>query len=72
MYCKSSHIFSILMELSAANLDAREKLLPLCQKYNVGAIAFSTTGYGILTGRFNKEKKFEPQDIRNMDPLFQR
>lgn len=72
MYCKSSHIFSILMELSAVALDAREKLLPLCQKYNVGTIAFSSTGRGILTGRFNKEKKFEPQDIRNMDPLFQR
>lgn len=72
MYCKNSNIFSILMELSAVALDAREKLLPLCQKYNVGAIAFSTTGRGILTGRFNKEKKFEPQDIRNMDPLFQR
>lgn len=71
-FCKKGKIFSILMELSAVNYDSREKLLPLCEKYNVGAIAFSTTGRGILTGKINKETKFEPNDIRNMDPLFQR
>ena len=83
-YCKLGKIFSVLMELSAVARDSRKKLLPLCQKYDVGAIAFSVTGRGLLTGRFEKEKetekekengkekKFEPGDIRNIDPLFHR
>jgi len=72
----------VLMELSTVTRDSRKKLLPLCQKYGVGAIAFSVTGRGLLTGRFKngkkmekkngKEKKFEPGDIRNIDPLFHR
>lgn len=70
-YLKLGNPFSLLMELSAVARESRKDYLPLCEKYNIGVIAFSTTGRGILTGRFNKEKKFEPQDIRNFDPLFQ-
>ena len=70
-YCKARNIFSVLMELSAVARNSREKLLPLCRTYGVGAIAFSVTGRGLLTGRFQKEKKFESEDIRNIDPLFQ-
>ena len=60
------------MELSAVARNSREKLLPLCRTYGVGAIAFSVTGRGLLTGRFQKRKVFESGDIRNIDPLFQR
>lgn len=70
-YFKLGNTFSVLMELSAVARESREKLLPLCKEYNVGAIAFSTTGRGILTGRFQKGKEFEAQDLRNIDPLFQ-
>ena len=71
-YCKIGNVFSVLMELSAVARNSREKLLPLCRTYGVGAIAFGVTGRGLLTGRFQKRKVFEPGDIRNMDPLFQR
>jgi len=71
-YCKAANIFSVLMELSAVARNSREKLLPLCRTYGVGAIAFSVTGRGLLTGRFQKRKVFESGDIRNIDPLFQR
>ena len=40
-------------------------------KSSIGAIAFSVTGGGLLTGRFEKEKN-ELGDIRNIDPLFHR
>lgn len=70
-YFKIGDPFSLLMELSAVSRHSKETLLPLCKEYNIGIIAFSTTGRGILTGRFQKGKKFEPQDIRNIDPLFQ-
>lgn len=71
-YCEVGNVFSVLMELSAVARKPRKQLLPLCRRYDVGAIAFSITGRGLLTGRFQKERKFEPGDIRNVDPLFQR
>jgi len=45
---------------------------PVGEKYGMASIGFSATGRGLLTGRFQKGKKFEPGDIRNLDPLFQR
>lgn len=71
-YCEAGDIFSVLMELSAVARNSRKTLLPLCRRYDVGAIAFSTTGRGLLTGKIGKEPKFEPGDIRTVDPLFQR
>jgi aryl-alcohol dehydrogenase-like predicted oxidoreductase len=71
-YCKKGAIFSVLMELSAVSRRSLTTLLPLCRAHEAGGIAFSATGRGILTGRFNKTAHFEPGDIRNIDPLFQR
>jgi aryl-alcohol dehydrogenase-like predicted oxidoreductase len=71
-YCKQGAIFSILMELSAVSRRSLTTLLPLCRAHGAGGIAFSTTGRGILTGRFDRKTQFEPGDIRNIDPLFHR
>jgi len=71
-YLKNGDVSFCLMELSAVSRQSRKKLLPLCQEYGAKAIAFSVTGRGVLTGRFDEELEFEPGDIRNMDPLFKR
>lgn len=70
-YCETGDIFSILMELSAVSRYSRKTLLPLCNKYEVGGIAFSTTGRGLLTGKICKPS-FGPGDLRSIDILFQR
>ncbi|MBU7017651.1 MAG: aldo/keto reductase [Theionarchaea archaeon] len=70
-YCEKGDVFSILMELSAVARHSRKTLLPLCPKYDTGAIAFSTAGRGLLTGKV-KTPAFDPGDLRNIDPLFQR
>jgi len=59
------------MELSAVSRYSRKTLLPLCSKYEVGGIAFSTTGRGLLTGKI-RTPSFGPGDLRNIDILFQR
>lgn len=64
--------FSVLMELSAAVPNARDSLLPLCREHDVGAIAFSVTGRGLLTGGITDQTILEQGDIRRIDPLFQR
>jgi aryl-alcohol dehydrogenase-like predicted oxidoreductase len=71
-YMGSGDVFSALVELSAVARGAREARLPLCQEHNVGVIAFSVTGRGLLTGEIGPARVFEEGDIRRIDPLFQR
>lgn len=71
-YCEHGKPFSILMELSAVARHSRKEMLPLCAAHETGAIAFSATGRGILTGRFRTGQTFGSKDIRSVDPLFQR
>jgi aryl-alcohol dehydrogenase-like predicted oxidoreductase len=71
-YIKKGDVFSVLIELSAVSRKSSEELLPLCRENNVGGIAFSITGRGLLTGKFNKDSCFEKGDIRNLDPQFKK
>lgn len=71
-YLAIGQIFSGQFELSAVARDSRSGVVPLLKAYNAGLIAFSVTGRGLLTGRFPVKPVFEPGDIRNIDPLFQR
>ncbi|MGC9347166.1 MAG: aldo/keto reductase [Anaerolineae bacterium] len=67
-------VFSVMMELSPVARISQQTLLPVCQRYDAAAIAFSVTGRGLLTGRYSPGERptFAPGDIRNLDPLFQR
>lgn len=71
-YLQLGQPFSVLMEFSAVEQTARQGLLDLCCRHEAGAIAFSVTGRGLLTGKYTSGTVFAPGDIRNMDPLFQR
>ena len=70
-YCENGNPLSALAEFSAVSKESYESLSPLYEKYNLGIIAFSTTGRGLLTGRFKEKPNFEDGDIRVIDPLFQ-
>jgi len=71
-YCRLGQPFSLLAEFSAVARESYGRLLPLCREYDLGIIAFSTTGRGLLTGRLKEGQRFEQGDIRHLDPLFQR
>ncbi len=62
---------SVMMELSAATRASRRGLLPLCTRHGAGALAFSVTARGLLTGRIRPGHVFEEGDIRRIDALFQ-
>ncbi|MFO8110506.1 MAG: aldo/keto reductase [Thermoplasmata archaeon] len=61
---------ALMFEYSPVAMDAEKHLFPLCRKHDLGAIAFSVTGRGILTGKITKKTEFEKGDIRRNDPLF--
>jgi len=71
-YSELGNVFSMLLELNAVAWDSHHDLLPLCKEYDLGMIAFSVTGRGLLTGKFQEVPTFEAGDIRNLDTLFQR
>jgi aryl-alcohol dehydrogenase-like predicted oxidoreductase len=71
-YLDGGDVFSVLLELSAVARSAQGQMLPLCREHEVGAIAFSVTGRGLLTGKIRPGHLFEEGDIRRLDPLFQR
>lgn len=64
--------FSIQMELSAVARQSESTLLPLCRRRHLAGVAFSVTGRGLLTGRVPGRRGFPEEDIRRIDPLFQR
>lgn len=71
-YLATGDVFSILTELSAVARGAIARMTPLCRTHGVGLIAFSVTGRGMLTGKVDPDTVFGPDDIRRLDPLFQR
>ncbi|MEW6716722.1 MAG: aldo/keto reductase [Chloroflexota bacterium] len=71
-YFEYGKVFSVLTEFSAVAREARREVIPLCHRHGVGVIAFSVTGRGILTGKMEAGVRFEPGDIRHVEPLFQR
>jgi aryl-alcohol dehydrogenase-like predicted oxidoreductase len=71
-YLTAGDVFSALLELSAVSRSGRERTLPLCRRHNVGVIAFSVTGRGLLTGKIEAGHTFAEGDIRRIDALFQR
>jgi aryl-alcohol dehydrogenase-like predicted oxidoreductase len=71
-YAELGNPFSVLMELSPVARTSLTTLLPVCQKHQMAGLAFSVTGRGILSGRYNPGYEFEQGDIRRIDPLFKR
>lgn len=71
-YAEVGDLFSILMELSPVARSSTKTILPVCTEHDLAAIAFSVTGRGILSGRYPQGHCFAGDDIRQMDPLFQR
>ncbi|MFW5928134.1 MAG: aldo/keto reductase [Thermoplasmatota archaeon] len=69
-YVEEGDVAVSMLELSAVSRQAKKELLPFYNEHDIGAFAFSVTGRGILTGKFDEVPKFDPGDIRNMDPLF--
>jgi aryl-alcohol dehydrogenase-like predicted oxidoreductase len=42
-------------------------ILKTCEKYNLASINRSPLGMGLLSGKFNKDSKFNPEDLRGQN-----
>ncbi|PID78380.1 MAG: aldo/keto reductase [Deltaproteobacteria bacterium] len=67
---KTSTIDSIQPPYSILWRHIEKDLLPFCQKNNISILSYSSLGQGLLTGKFNKNHKFEKGDNRRSNKLF--
>jgi aryl-alcohol dehydrogenase-like predicted oxidoreductase len=58
------HVDSLQPEFSMLHRDGREDLLPFCERNGTGVIAYGPLAFGILTGRFDANTKFDESDWR--------
>ena len=71
-YLETGRIFTGQFELSAVARDTLKEILPVLLAHQAGLIAFSVTGRGLLSGKYSSKPNFGKDDIRSIDPLFQR
>lgn len=43
---------------------------PYCVEHNISILAYSPLAQGLLTGRFNRDHRFDPDDVRAKSKLF--
>ncbi len=50
--------------------EPEQEILPTLEELGIGLVPFSPLGKGFLTGKINKETKFDDNDFRNVVPRF--
>jgi hypothetical protein len=64
-FIKSDAIDTILLYYNLLFRDAEDFVLPQAREHNIGVIVASPLSRGLLTGKYNKDTKFPPEDTRS-------
>lgn len=56
---------------SISERDSEKEILPFCLKHNIGFVAFSPLGSGLLSGSVHKDSAFSRNDVRSKIPQMQ-
>ena len=60
---------AVQLQLSLLKRQATEELIPYCQEYQIGVLAYGALGQGLLSGALRSDARFT--DARRHDPEFQ-
>jgi aryl-alcohol dehydrogenase-like predicted oxidoreductase len=63
-------VSALQSEYSLWTRQHEKEIIPTIAELGIGLVAFSPLGKGFLTGKIDKDKKFEQGDIRNIIPRF--
>ncbi len=63
-------IAALQSEYSLWTRDLDEAILPTCEEFDIGIVAYSPLGRGFLTGAFEKPADFDAGDYRRTNPRF--
>jgi aryl-alcohol dehydrogenase-like predicted oxidoreductase len=63
-------IAALQSEYSLWTRDLDSAILPVCEEFDIGVVAYSPLGRGFLTGAFKKPEDFDTGDSRRSNPRF--
>jgi aryl-alcohol dehydrogenase-like predicted oxidoreductase len=63
-------IAALQSEYSLWTRDLDSTILPVCEEYGIGVVAYSPLGRGFLTGAFKQPDDFDAGDSRRSNPRF--
>ena len=63
-------IAALQSEYSLWTRDLEAVILPVCEEFGIGVVAYSPLGRGFLTGAFKKPEDFDAGDYRRSSPRF--
>jgi len=63
-------IAALQSEYSLWTRDLEAVILPVCEEFGIGVVAYSPLGRGFLTGAFKKPEDFDAGDYRRSNPRF--
>jgi aryl-alcohol dehydrogenase-like predicted oxidoreductase len=63
-------ITALQSEYSLWSRDLESTILPACEEFDIGVVAYSPLGRGFLTGVFKKPEDLDPGDFRRSSPRF--
>jgi aryl-alcohol dehydrogenase-like predicted oxidoreductase len=63
-------ITALQSEYSLWSRDLEATILPTCEEFDIGVVAYSPLGRGFLTGAFKTPEDFEAGDFRRSSPRF--
>lgn len=63
-------VTAVQSEYSMWYRKPEEELIPTLEELGIGFVTFSPLGKAVLTGRFNKDTKFDKTDFRSQIPRF--
>lgn len=69
-YMQFGEINCVQVEYNILNQEAEETLFPLCKELGLTTIIFSPLAQGLLSGKYDKESKFDKNDRRSTSKYF--
>jgi|GEM_PF-139901 len=70
-YMKHGPVTTLQPGYSMIERQPEKGLFQFCKENNIGVLAYSPLGRGLLTGKYTRKSTFPPDDVRAIDTAFQ-
>lgn len=68
---KYGEIQTVQIPYNLIDREVEKNLLPFCREHGIGALTHSSIAQGLLSGKYDKDTRFESDDLRSRSDYFQ-
>lgn len=68
---KYGEIKTVQIPYNLIDREVEKDLLPFCRENGIGVLTYSSIAQGLLSGKYNQNTRFAPDDYRGKDKYFQ-